>query len=190
MGGKKHIEWLIVFDNVSDRSILDGYWKVASKGSVIVTCRSPEIASLYATAKLEVECFGCQEGPGFLLSLCKRNSYWNEREFGLATTVSRIVGNHPLTLNMIGCHLRQCGKSLEHFLRDNPNFERDLVIRQDSLVRPESAHERSVSDIFALNANGTTPLDGPCRVLVNMLAFLDPDGVPLDLFTSHSRDAM
>jgi len=190
VSGKRHIEWLIVFDNVSDRSILDEYWRVASKGSAIVTCRSPEIASLYAKTKLEVDCLGPQEGPEFLLSLCRRNPYWDEREFGLATAVSRVVGNHPLTLNMIGCHLRQCGKSLEHFLRDNPTFERDLVIRQDPLVRPENAHERSVSDIFALNAKGTTSLDGPPRLLVNMLAFLDPDGVPLDLFTSHSRDAM
>lgn len=184
------MKWLVIFDNVSDASILKQYWPDVSRGSVIVTCRSPEIARQFSKKRLHVDSFDPSVGSEFLLSLAVEHYPPRMREAELAAVISEAVGNHPLALDMIGCHMRSCGKSMEHFIRDHPNFERDFIFRPDLVCGLESANEGLVSDVFALNSGNVIPMDSHSRLLICMLAFLDPDGAPLDLFTGHTRETM
>lgn len=116
----------------------------------------------------------------------------SEEDTRIATFIADAVGNHPLALNMIGCHVRRCGKSMQHFIRDNPTFERDFLFRRDRKLGAEYITERTVGDVFARSVGeiNMLPAQSPARTLLSLLAFLDPDGTPLSVFTGHTVEAM
>ncbi|CAM1508137.1 Fc.00g049850.m01.CDS01 [Cosmosporella sp. VM-42] len=173
------IRWLVIFDNApSDPRLLESYWPQAAKGSIIVTCRSPEIANRFAVdrvGRIHVEPFDTKAATQFLLSLIDKECDPSHEEMMLALKISKSVGNHPLALDMIGCHIRRYGKSLVSFVHDHPTIERDFLFRSDLKVWTENAYQSFVDDALAMNL-GT--------------AVTGHDGIPLSLFTDNSRENM
>lgn len=186
------MDWLIVFDNASDPSLVEKYWPHASGGSVIVTCRNPEIAERFSRMRFKVESFDQDNARKFLFSVLGSNGPHTAQDISIVEKIAEAVGNHPLALNLVGSHIRCCGKTLGDFVREHPDFERNFIFRQDLQLGREGNNERSVSDAFALNSGpgGLYPLNEDARLLMNMLAFLDPDGAPLELFMHHTKEAM
>lgn len=190
------VRWLLVFDNVSNMSLLESYWPQASKGSIIITCRSAEIANRFASEKLSnilVDPFTTSVASRFLLSLVDKNLSHSPEEELLALKVSESVGNHPLALDIIGCYLRKCGKSLTTFAREHPTFERDFLFQPGLAEWTENSYQRSISNAWTMNLSAAgldQSLDAGSTLLIQMLAFLDEDGAPLSLLTNNKRDEM
>lgn len=180
----------MILDNVSNPGLLQDFWSVFSRGSVIITCRSPETATLYPKNKVLVDSFTIDTASNFVLFLVGNKDNPSERDRELAVAISKAVGNHPLALTMVGSYIRRCGKSMRHFILENPHFERAFMFHPDLTCGVESANERSVKSALALTFQTALPMESHSRLLICMLAFLDPDGAPLEIFRGHTKEAM
>ncbi|KAK2593350.1 hypothetical protein QQS21_008960 [Conoideocrella luteorostrata] len=187
-------KWLLIFDNVENLSLLDSYWPKAGKGSIIITCRSPEIGKRFCHEELgrvQVSPFNRGVASDFLLSLIDKQHCATDEEARVALNISDSVGRHPLALDMVGCYVRRCGYSLVRFIQQHPSFEQDLLFRDNLRVWSENMYQRFFNNSLGLGSTVYNhALDPFSECLVQMLAFLDADGVPLDFFRNNSKESM
>lgn len=190
-------KWLVIFDNVTDATALGSYWPHAAAGSVIITCKSPQIAKEFSNSsqhRIHLEPFSTSVATSFVLHVADEgNNNPTAKDRHLATQIAKAVGNHPLALHMVGCRIRRCGRSLSSFIQNHPAFERDLLFRTDIAHGLESTNQQSISEIFAMNIGSKVciqPMESSAKLLIGMLAFLDPDGGPFSLFTGNTKKRM
>lgn len=119
----------------------------------------------------------------------------NLREKAAAKLITDALGHLPLALDLVGNYVKGLGKSLSSFWREHPHFETDFLFNPDLTTWTPAHFEESISRIWALhiypNFQDTSGhLDAKSYWLINMVAFLDRDGVPLSLFQNATREAM
>ena len=191
------VKWLIIYDNIQDCKILEQYWPRATKGAIIMTSRNPGVARHFATthARIEVLPFSLHDGENFLLSLLQDNenrcSSKEERE--IASKISQAVGNLPLALNLVGRYISSTGMSSRRFLDTNRHFERDFLFNEATHLWDAQSYQNSINTTWTMNISppgSKSVLDNNTLSLIQMLAFLDGDGVPLSLFLAKKRDDM
>ncbi|OAQ60260.1 tetratricopeptide repeat domain-containing protein [Pochonia chlamydosporia 170] len=190
------IKWLLIFDNAEDVSLVNSFWPRAGKGSIIITCKSPEIAKQFShnkVGRIQIKPFSAQVASNFLLSLIDKDHSATEEELQLALDISTSVGYHPLALDMVGCYIRRCGYSLVRFLEQHPSFETDLLFRDNLTVWSANIYQRFVDNALHLGLGSAVyscALDPSSECLLQMMAFLDVDGIPVEFFTQNSKEAM
>ena len=191
------VRWLIIYDNIQDCKILEQYWPRATKGAIIMTSRNPGVARHFANvpARIEVLPFSLHDGESFLLSLLQdnenRNSSEEDRE--TASKISQAVGNLPLALSLVGSYISSTGMSSRRFLDTNRHFERNFLFNEATRLWDTQSYQNSINTTWIINTSppGSKPvLDNDTLSLIQMLAFLDGDGVPLSLFSAKERDDM
>ncbi|KAI1137572.1 hypothetical protein F5Y05DRAFT_74735 [Hypoxylon sp. FL0543] len=189
-------DWLIVFDNVEDLTLLQAYWPRAYGGSVIITTTSEAVARYYTDSQrtIVIEPFNGETGTQMLLKLTGTDESDSE-EKKTAKQVADALGNLPLALDLVGNYVRGLGKPLSSFWLEYPRFEIDFLFNPNLVKWTPAQFEESISRIWALhlyptalNTNGH--LDANSRRLINMLAFLDKGGAPLSLFQANTPEAM
>lgn len=200
------VRWLLIFDNVSDCSLLETYWPNTGKGTILVTCRSVEIANRLSSfrrdhrpATVKIGPFALETGAEFLRLLVgnqqlEQAAPASADEETWARRIAGSVGSHPLALDLLGSYMRRRAKTMQRFVSEHPTFERDFLFREELKDWTENAYEVSISNMWTMNISETeepdSGLSANAKILMNMLAFLDEDGVPLSLFTTPNRDAM
>lgn len=165
--------WLLVFDNVEDDSLLDDFWPRASSGAILVTSRiklqSLRLPSSGHGAKIPP--FGPEETAAFLLDITDRNN--SEEDRATVDLVAERLGNIPLAVaQMAGTILRR-NLTFAEFLAEYENAElRKLFLTQHVDNRGEQRYEHNLLSVWGFDKlkYGAGLLD--------VLAFLDPDGVP------------
>ncbi|KAI1445428.1 hypothetical protein F5Y02DRAFT_386167 [Annulohypoxylon stygium] len=189
-------KWLIIFDNVEDLSLLGPYWPLESSGSIIITTTSEAVARRYVHADRTIlmEPLSIETGTQLLLKITDTHES-NLREKAAAKLITDALGHLPLALDLVGNYVKGLGKSLSSFWREHPHFETDFLFNPDLTTWTPAHFEESISRIWALhiypNFQDTSGhLDAKSYWLINMVAFLDRDGVPLSLFQNATREAM
>lgn len=186
--------WLLIFDNVDDSSHVEPYLPQATKGSVIMTSKRADIAYRFASsplARILLEPFSIETGSRFLLSLVKEAAVPSRDDTELACKVSRAVGNHPLALDLLGSYMRKCNKSLRRFIQEHPTYDRAFIFQPGLAQWTENAYLRFVSNTWAMSLSaGDTRFDSSARLLIQMLAFLDADDVPVSLIKENDGTKM
>lgn len=186
--------WLLIFDNVDDPSHIEPYIPHTTKGSIIITSKRADISYRFASeplARILVEPFSTETGSRFLLSLIHGEAVPSKEDGELARKVSKAVGNHPLALDMIGSYMRKCNKSLRRFIEEHPRYDRAFIFQPDLPQWTENEYLRFVSDTWAMNLSaGGTKFDSTAKLLIQMLAFLDADNVPVSLVKENDTSKM
>lgn len=181
------IKWLLIFDNVENLDILKPYWPSGSEGSAIITSRDREAVwgLTEPSTRTRILPFSVVEGPKFLLTLAQENDVQelSERELAAADKISAGVGHLPLALELIGRYIASRGITPGAFLTAHPNFERKFLF--DSLPSLAQEHQQSINMTWTLKL--PTLGDG-ARTLMNMLSFLDADGVIPSFFEAKERE--
>jgi hypothetical protein len=191
------VRWLIIYDNIQDCKVLEQYWPRATKGAIIMTSRNPGVARHFATihARIEVLPFSLHDGENFLLSLLQdnENRCISEEDRETASKISQAVGNLPLALNLVGRYISSTGMSSRRFLDTNRHFERDFLFNEATHLWDAQSYQNSINTTWTMNISppgSKSVLDNNTLSLIQMLAFLDGDGVPLSLFLAKKRDDM
>lgn len=175
---------------------MESFWPRAGTGSIIITCKSPEIAKQFSYSKvgrIHINLFSAEVASSFLLSLIDKEHCATEEELRLALDIATSVGYHPLALDMVGCYIRRCGYSLVRFLDQHPNFETDLLFRDNLTGWSENIYQRFVDNALHLGLGSAVyscVLDPMSECLLQMIAFLDVDGIPLEFFRQNSMEDM
>ncbi|KAI0886344.1 uncharacterized protein GGS22DRAFT_179230 [Annulohypoxylon maeteangense] len=195
-GDKNGSKWLVIFDNVEDTSLLELYWPLESNGSVIITTTNEDVARYYlgGDRMIVMEPFSVEIGIHLLLRVTNTDES-NLEEKAAAELITNALGHLPLALDLVGNYVRDLGKPLSSFWREHPHFERDFLFNPELTKWSPTYFEKSISRIWALHIYPNTQntgghLDVKSYWLINMLAFLDKDGVTLDLFQNTTREAM
>ena len=187
---KRSINWLVVFDNVESASTLEYYWPTGSGGSILVTSRSTDLCRNFVsrTNQVDIQPFSRTVGQEFLLSLLS-NSFadTSAEDANAAEQISDALGHLPLALNLIGTYVATNGLSYSRFLTTHRDFDRDFLFGRLPLYWDAQAYQRSINDTWTLNYSN---LDANARFLMDLLAFMDTDGVKIEFFQAKTRGAL
>lgn len=179
----------MIFDNVEDAATLTPYWPNGARGSIIITTRDPNLARRYvrAQARIEVCPFSDKEGEAFLLSLVHQDGgdarKFPDGERSTALQISKTLGNLPLAIHLVGSYVSSTGMTLSRFVETNKDFEREFIFNEAPHHGDAQEYQQSINTTWTLKLQSTTD---SARLLMDILAFLDADGVPSILFSEKS----
>jgi hypothetical protein len=174
------IPWLMIFDNVEDVAMLEQYWPKGALGSIMLTTRNPIVAKTYAPCYLEVPLFARKESEEYLLYMNSSDDQNNSLETTAAAKIAGSVGDLPLALSLVASYARSIACSYHIFLQQYPEIDRDFLFQGlDDHLRTSQAYQESVDRTWTLGLQNADP---SARILMETLAFLDKDGLPLDFF--------
>lgn len=184
---------------MEDAKVLEKYWPSGAVGAVILTTRNPDIAKRFADPRntLEVSPFAQEEAESFLQRMTapscdqttmtgdSRPKNWIEpdsSEFSAIRQIASSLGCLPLVLDIVGSYVASNGMSYDRFLTVHQDFGRGFVLDSENSVDTyQSSTENTWT--FVKSYLAEEPL-----LLLQMLAFLDPDGVPTELFEENDVD--
>lgn len=183
----KSIPWLLIFDNIEDVTMLEPYWPKGAIGSIILTTRNPDVAKTYAPCCLEVPMFTRKESEELLFSLNSRIDQNDSFERSAVTTIANKLGDLPLALTIVASYASSIASSYKTFLESYPEIERDFLFRgPGNQLRNRQTYQKSMDTTWTL---GLLKMDRNARLLMETLAFLDKDGLPVAFFGVAQMDS-
>lgn len=175
--------WLIVFDNMEDVYDLDPFFPKSTNAnsSILLTTQMSEITPITENfSRFQLKSFK-QADASKLLFRCLDRVPNDEDEEEAAKQVSGNVDGLPLAIATIGGYIQQSEISIPEFL---DNLKRSSNVWEASAVGPAKRYEKTLETVFDIALN---ELDISACKFINVLAFLNPDGIPEDIFTAHFK---
>jgi hypothetical protein len=169
--------WLLIFDNADEADDLRPWLPRVPlppgiPGHVIVTTRRGGFAALGETMDLDVI------GPAAALALLRT------RVPGLAAKTGRELaeelGRLPLALEQAGAYLDRSGMPARDYLRLLRQRAADLYARGQVSGRTDT-----IATLWNISLERIEAENPAAMQLLEMCAYLAPERIPLDLFTSH-----
>jgi hypothetical protein len=172
-----------VLDNVESWESIAAYWPTSSLsgGSIIVTCQKPGNLLYWAKNEISITHFDKQTGSEFLLRLLGRKDLKEDEDMD-AQEITELVDGLPLFLTHISGHITQTQSSIHEYLE---NFRRSSSFWGTRHAGANWMYERTVDTVFDV---ALSKLSDGARHLVNVLSFLNPDGVPEKILFPEEAD--
>jgi tetratricopeptide (TPR) repeat protein len=158
--------WLLVFDNAGGPEALRDYLPQGATGHVLVTSRNPTWRAV--ANPLPVPLLPREEAIAFLL---RRTG---QADAPAANALAQALGDLPLALEQAGAYMEETVTSLSGYLSL-------FQARQPELLRrgtPPPDYPHTVATTWEISFQGLPPA---AAALLNLSAFLAPDGIPRDL---------
>lgn len=166
--------FLIIFDNLEDVHILSQIWPTSNKGSIIITSRSPAVAARRAKMILQLKSFEEDTAVDILHELTGLQPV-DSNNAKAAREICQLIGGLPLAIVHMSSFILDRGHSYEEFLALYRKHAERIFIKDQSQVDYDHTLN-TVWDISLLS------LSANARVLLDLLAFFDPDSIPERLF--------
>ena len=173
---KTHTQWLLIFDNADDLSLVDAYLPRQGNGNIIITTRAHAINKF---GSVEVERMGLKEGREFLLHRTKHLKHISDEERKKATDIAIVLDLLPLALDQAGAYIEEAGCSYSDYLVVYQARRKDLLARRGNLATEE--HPESVATTFSLSFQKVEQANPSAAELLRFSAFLAPDKIPEEL---------
>ncbi len=166
----EHEGWLLVLDNADDLETVAPLLDIDNRGHVLVTAR--ESGGQALAARMRVEPLDVPAGATLLL----RRSRQEEPAHGRAARALVVrLGGLPLALDQAGAFIEQTRSSPAEYLRI---FESEAA----GLLAGEGGG--SVAATLSLAFDRLRRQDAAAADLLRLCAFLAPDAIPEEIFTS------
>ena len=177
-------KWLIIFDNVDSPDVLNDYWPQSEtgSGSILITARDPAAMSHhYPQGKLVIlEPFKSEETTEFLLRITGRET--DEAARKSCERFSAKVGGYPLAITQVAGILNSRNLSADEFAGAlNDDLKRQVPRRTQSGLEGEGIQQGHMLDKLWELEN----LSQGSILLLDVVALLDPDGIPEYIFEKH-----
>ncbi len=166
-------KWLLVFDNAESPDAVREYLPHGSTGHIIITSRDPNWGS--TAEPLNVDVFLRVESIAFLE---KRTGQGGDHADALANE----MGDLPLALEQAAAYIEAAHSALAEYL--NLFQTRREELWKDE--KPPEGYPATVTTTWSLAMTQVQAESPAAADLLNLCAFLDPDEIPLNLFTDHS----
>lgn len=161
--------FLLIFDNVDKIDILLQVWPASDKGSILITTRSPAVASKRATNIVHLQSFTAETGLEALYSLTNISPV-TDSDSKAAQEICHLLGGLPLAIVQISEFIRDRGCSYEEFL---PMY-RTSAAKIHSRGETPIEYNHTLSTVWDLSLERLTP---EARILQNLLVFFDADKI-------------
>jgi tetratricopeptide (TPR) repeat protein/transcriptional regulator with XRE-family HTH domain len=176
-----HKDWLLIFDNVEDLSLIKPFLPPARAGAVLLTTRLHALAGLAHT--LELSPFSHAEALRFLLKraqLVDAALSLDEvpsEALQAATDLVKAMDGLPLALDQAGAYIESTGCSLSDYLHLFQH-SRGRLLAERSLG---ADHPQSVVQTFLLSFEQLSQRSAGAADLLRLCALLHPDAIPEEL---------
>ncbi|VUC26950.1 unnamed protein product [Clonostachys rosea] len=176
--------WLLIYDNAEDINVLREFWPAGFHGAIIVTSQNPSIGHLTANDIL-LRTLRPSEGATLIQNYLNRGS----SEAASAEELSRILGGHALAIVHFTGHVSRSQCLIEEITKGfSKRLESSTVWKTDreniSVMTRAYAHTLETVWNVAFER-----LSSDANILLEWIAFLDPDQIPTDLFIEPSDNA-
>lgn len=166
--------WLLIFDNAEGAALIKKFWPSGNRGAIIVTTQNPHLAHL-TRSKIHLQPMSPNEGSVLIQNFLNRGRSEQEAAQLLSTT----LGGLPLAIAHFAgfvarsqCPLDQICDSL------NNRMKSSKVWRMENTELPV-AYEHTLSTVWDMAFKRLSP---DSSKLLEFLAFLNADQVPVDMF--------
>jgi hypothetical protein len=174
-------EWLLVFDGADNVSILRSFWPACSRGSILVTSRSPQSTEEgLATEGVQIQPFGSSDGNSFLLSVLGRSGPVCDDEQRAVKVVAELFHGLPLGLRAAGAFMKNKSCTAQRFLA--LYSERLEDVERSSV--PGSL--KTLENVWDMSLNALSP---EAKRLLEVLVFFDGYDIPLETFETNLSSA-
>jgi hypothetical protein len=182
-GRNEQISWLLVFDNADNPQLLDDFWPRTATGSVLITSRDPfhELSDPARSGTSLLDPFDTSETADFILKITHRENEEEDRKFVRA--VAKIIGGVPLAAAQIAGSIVRRDMTFAEFVQEynDPRSHKELF-RQPVGVKRELGYEHTILSVWGIEK---LTVSGD---LLDVLSFLDPDGIPEHIFQDVKVD--
>ncbi|KAI1378147.1 hypothetical protein F4677DRAFT_414521 [Hypoxylon crocopeplum] len=188
--------WLVIFDNVENINLVREFMPM-SPGSVLVTTRSPNIASSARVSPqrvLQLKALNDVESWSMFSAMLRgQHRLWKtgiptpDSEVNAAKDLLGRLGGLPLGIRQMAALIRKKAMTVEKFLRwylrEAGNTKRiiggkDFEVDPDYPFAVETVWTISFNDLEESQRNESSE----AYILLATLGFLSPDSIPMDLF--------
>lgn len=184
-----HSQWLLIWDNVEDLTLLNRFLPPARQGALLLTTRCQTLGTL--ARGIDLLPMQQEEGVQFLLRRAKvldlkvgseqmrQLPMRNSPQHTAVAELVRAMGGLPLALDQAGAYIEATHCSPQAYLGL-------FHARRAALLKLRGAgshdHPESVSTTFALAITMTVKHHPAVQDLLCVCALLHPDGIPEELF--------
>ncbi|HEU5229329.1 MAG TPA: FxSxx-COOH system tetratricopeptide repeat protein, partial [Ktedonobacteraceae bacterium] len=178
----RHEEWLLIFDNVEDLSLIKPFLPASDQGALLLTTRLQTLGTLAKAVPLSP--MTTQEGLHFLLRRTKRMDRergliaGDEQEKAATQAIIAEMGGLPLALEQVGAYIDATQCRLSDYLQLFRTTQYRLLDKHED----SSDHPLSVSQTFGLAFERVEQRNPLAAALLKVCAFLAPDAIPETLF--------
>ena len=175
-----HNSWLLIFDNVEQRKVIESYIPGVQTGHILITTRIREVCGV---GFLEVGRFEPEEAVNFIHKRLDSIPNLINNESDVITLIERL-GRFPLALEQAAAYMQNNGKSCSEYLKllDSSSRLVKVLKRQSSACRATD-YQSNVIDVLALTFEKLDKDENPsAKQLLNLCAYMSSDAIPLDFF--------
>jgi len=169
--------WLLVFNNADDLGLLQPFWPVSQRGSILITSRDP--MAKQGRSGIGLEPFEPDEAAILLRRLTRVSDSPEARETSLA--LSRRLGGLPLAITQIAALVERLDMTLREFL---DYFDQQTTIEKVAKMKPimlQNHYKHSMFTVWALES-----LPPQALATLQVLSFLNPDSIGESLISPPS----
>lgn len=178
--------FLLIFDNVEKINFLLHVWPSSEKGSILITTRSPSLASKRANEVMHLQSFSTEKALEALRSLTGLDPN-REEESAAANDICQLLGGLPLAIVQMSKYIRDRGCSYEGFLRIYRKPESEIHTKGETPM----GYNHTLNAVWDISLQN---LPQDASILQNFTAFFNPDKIEERLLTnrnvSHADDRL
>jgi len=184
-----HSQWLLIWDNLEDLTLLDQFLPPTRSGALLLTTRLQALGTF--AQSLDLEPMEQEEALLFLLRRAKALSPGATREhiqelaahrpedYCSALEIVTLLGGLPLALDQAGAYLEETRCGLSMYLALLRSQSEILLHRRGNQIRD---HPESVTSTFHLSLAATIERNPAACALLEVCALLQADAIPEELF--------
>ncbi len=183
-------EWLLIFDNVVDLSMIGNFIPQVGKGHVLLTTRD-QVAGDDVDYQIKLDRMEPEESVLFLLrrarilSMDASPDMTSVPSLDAAKAISKALGHLPLALDQAGAYIEETQCSLNAYLNLYKTQHTALLGRRGRLA---IRYRQTVSTTWSLSFQRVERADPAAADLLRFFAFLHADGIPEEIVITCSRD--
>ncbi|PMD52524.1 pfs domain-containing protein [Hyaloscypha bicolor E] len=173
--------WLLVFDNAEDASMIGKFWPSGVRGAIILTSQNPDFIQMTGNEIL-LQPMSPKEGCTLIQRYLRRGGSEQEASEGLSAS----LGGFPLAISHFAGYVArsQCSiDQISHSLKDRFHSSQIWTVEN---VASTSAYQHTLATVWDL---AWLRLSSDSKELLYQVAFLNPDGIPQDLFIGNDNDS-
>ena len=171
--GRTSRAWLLVFDNAEQPDDLAGWLPRHGTGHVIVTSRHRGWSDFGST--VDVDVMRRDES----VALLRRSVRSIDEQ--VAAGIAEQLGDLPLAVEQAAGYLATEGMAPADYLRLLRTRSEELLHRGHA----PAGHEHTIATVFTISQESLAAASPAGEHLLRLCAFLGPEPIPLDLFTTH-----
>ena len=166
--------WLLLFDNAKDLAAVAAFLPPAGPGQVLITSQNPD----WPGKAMHVQVLDPDVAAGFLISRT------GDPDRTAARDLAGVLGGLPLALEQAAAYTQATGMTLAGYLSVFRGRAADLLARG-----PAAGHPMTVAATLGLALSRLGDEAPPAAGLLQLLACLAPEPVPLALLLSDAQVA-